>query len=95
MRIEKAVRLFSKNPDRIVNPYPSGSEGFNDFERAWVQCLKREAANSGARSATHSFANIPKSPQFGPSFQPHEALKRDEQLKVEAARAYAKAKSGG
>lgn len=75
--------------------YPVGSDYFNEFERAWVQCVKPEAEDCGARRSATSFAKDPAAPQFGSSFPSHEAPKGIEQRKVEAAIAYAPAKGGG
>lgn len=91
----KGCEAFRNNPDRMDNPYPVGSEYFNEFERAWVQCLKREAADCGARRSATSFAKDPAAPQLGSSFPSYEAPKTDEQRKAEAAIAYAQAKGGG
>jgi hypothetical protein len=34
-------KCFLKDPDYFNNPHPSSTQAFNDFERGWVQALKR------------------------------------------------------
>ncbi len=39
--IEEGMKSFRKNKCRYKNPYKSGSDQYNDFERGWTQALKR------------------------------------------------------
>lgn len=38
---EQGQLAYKLNPNRLKNPYEPGSDEYNDFERGWVQKLKR------------------------------------------------------
>lgn len=48
--VEEGMRYFRKNTG-YKNPYEFGTGAFNDFERGWVQALKR--ANAANTTTNH------------------------------------------
>lgn len=39
--IKEGMDSFNKNKVKYKNPYKKGSAEYNDYERGWVQALKR------------------------------------------------------
>lgn len=44
--VAEGARHFHEH-GKYKNPYDSGSDAFNDFERGWVQALKRASLANG------------------------------------------------
>lgn len=40
--VNRAMRDYRRNRAEYQNPYPNGTQGFNAYERGWVQALKRD-----------------------------------------------------
>jgi len=38
---KQGFESYSKNKRKLSNPYENGSNHFNEFERGWIQALKR------------------------------------------------------
>lgn len=79
-------RAFRHAPERLRNPYASGSAEFNDYERGWTQELKR-SSDFASRPARPSFGTFSSSTRF-------ESPESEAQEKQRAAEAYARASGG-
>lgn len=79
-------RAFRSSPDRMRNPYRSGTSEYNDFERGWTQSLKR-SSDYVAKPGQPIF------PTFSTSRPPANDIDEDAHRKA-AAVAYAKASGG-
>jgi hypothetical protein len=40
--VNRAMRDYRLNRVDYKNPYPSGTQGYNAYERGWMQALKRD-----------------------------------------------------
>lgn len=85
---DQGAHDFLHGTGQFLNPYPSGTPEHNEYERGWVQALKRSPANA---SPSHSFAREPGTPQFGATFPPYEKPLDPDEEKNRAVREYAKA----
>lgn len=83
---------FKKNPDKLINPYPTGTHEFNEFERGWVQELKRSSNTTSLGYGDRTFASMVPTPRFSCSFGTEYSDAEEEKKK--AAQAYARAKGG-
>lgn len=83
---------FRIHPDTLSNPYPVGSQDYNDFERGWVQELKQTESASVVGQRDRTFASMMPPPRFKTSFETTYVDEEAERKK--AAQAYAKAKGG-
>lgn len=82
----EGTRAFLSGSSQLNNPHPAGSAQHNDFERGWVQALKRSSANFSSGSSI--FAREPQAPQFAGAVPDYVD---PEEEKKKAAREYAKA----
>jgi hypothetical protein len=41
--IKEGMKGFHESKGKYINPYQSGSNEYNDFERGWTQALKRSS----------------------------------------------------
>lgn len=41
--IAKGMESFHENKGQLINPYEAGTNQHNDFERGWIQALKRSS----------------------------------------------------
>lgn len=89
---EEGRLCFRKNPDKLTNPHPAGTYEYNEFERGWVQELKRTSNTSLSGYGDRTFASLASTPRFKTSFDTEYSDKEEERKK--AAQAYAKAKGG-
>lgn len=42
----EGMKAYRKSPGEYSNPYPIGSQEYNQFERGWVQAQKRDNDHS-------------------------------------------------
>lgn len=82
-------RAYQVNPQVFNNPYPAVSQLHNDFERGWVQELKKSAARSTPGEDRSCFALQVAAQRFPVAFV--NAYVDSTEEKQKAARAYAKA----
>lgn len=85
---DEGTHDFLHGTGQLTNPYPVGTPQYNDYERGWVQALKRSPTSA---HTPHSFAREPGTPQFGATFPAYEAQVDPEEEKKRAARDYARA----
>lgn len=38
---KQGFNSYSLNKGKLINPYPNGTQAFNDYERGWIQAQKR------------------------------------------------------
>jgi len=62
----EGMKMYHESRDEYTNPYPIGSPEYNQFERGWMQALKRDNDPS-LKSQNRSFYSRDSSSQPSPS----------------------------
>jgi len=44
--IKEGMEAFYRDKRKYINPYKPGSDEYNDFERGWMQALKRSSSEA-------------------------------------------------